>query len=100
MMTTFQFIEGYINMCRFMKERGTYQLFNYVCFTSINRSISGLFKEFNRMEMNWEDFFDWSFLVGEKWPLYHDHNLIKVRNEWINWMDENWINVSQKEWNR
>lgn len=95
-MTSIQFVEGYINMCRFMKERGTYQLFLYISFTSINRSISGLFKEFNRMEMNWEDFFNWSFLVGQKWPLYKDHNLIKVRNEWLNWMDERWIKVPLK----
>lgn len=95
-MTPIQFVEGYINMCRFMKERGTYRLFHYVCFTSINRGIPGLFKEFNQMEMNWEDFFNWSFLVGQKWPLYNDHNLIKVRKEWERWMDRNWINVSQK----
>ena len=95
-MTPFQFVEGYINMCRFMKERGTYQLFHYICFTSINRGVHGLFKEFNQMEMNWEDFFNWSFLVGQKWPLYNDHNLNKVSNEWKNWMDNNWIKVPQE----
>lgn len=92
-MTPIQFVEGYINMCRFMKERGTYQLFHYISFTSINRGIPGLFKEFNRMEMNWEDFFNWSFFVGQKWPLYNDRNLIKVRNEWKIWMNNKWIKV-------
>ena len=96
MMTTFQFIEGYINMCRFMKERGTYQLFSYVCFTSMNRSTVGLFKAFNEFQTNWSDFFTYEFLVGKMWPLYKDHNLIKVRKEWERWMDGNWINVSQK----
>ena len=95
-MTPIRFVEGYINMCRFMKERGTYKLFHYVCFTSMNRGTVELFKTFNQFQKDWGHFFDWPFLVGEKWPLYHDHNLIKVRNEWINWMDENWINVSQE----
>ena len=95
-MTPFEFIEGYINMCRFMKERGTYQLFNYVCFTSMNRGTVRLFKTFNYFEKNWADFFIYEFLVGETCPLYKDHNLIKVRKEWEGWMDDNWINVSQK----
>ena len=90
-MTPFQFIEGYINMCRFMKERGTYRLFHYVCFTSMNRGTVGLFKKFNQMRTNWGDFFTYEFLVGEAWPLYKDHNLIKVRKEWERWMDENGI---------
>ena len=82
-MTSIQFVEGYINMCRFMKERGTYQLFNYVCFTSMNIGTFGLFKKFNQMRKNWADFFTYGFLVGETWPLYYkDHNLIKVRKEW------------------
>ena len=96
-MTPIQFVEGYINMCRFMKERGTYRLFRYICFTSINRGIPGLFKEFNNFKKNWEDFFNCSFLVGQKWPLYKDRNLIKVRNEWEDWMNNKWIKVSKKK---
>lgn len=96
MMTMFQFIEGYVNMCRFMKERGTYHLFNYVCFTSMNRGTVGLFKAFNQFQKNWSDFFTYEFLVGEAWPLYKDYSLINVRNEWRSWMDNNWINVSPK----
>lgn len=95
-MTTRQFVEGYINMCRFMKERGTYRLFHYVCFTSMNRGTAGLFKKFNCFEKNWADFFTYDFLVGETWPLYKDHNLNKVRNEWENWMNNKWINISKK----
>lgn len=95
-MTSRQFVEGYINMCRFMKERGTYQLFHYISFTLMNRGIGRLFKTFNYFEKNWEDFFYWEFLVGESWPLYKDHNLSKLRNEWKNWMNNKWINVPQK----
>ena len=95
-MTTIQFIEGYINMCRFMKERGTYRLFHYVCFTSMNRGTAGLFKNFNQLRKNWGDFFKYGFLVGERWPLYKDHNLFKLRNEWKDWMNNKWINVSKK----
>ena len=62
----------------------------------MNRGTVRLFKEFNQMEMNWEDFFNWSFLVGQKWPLYNDHNLNKVSNEWKNWMDNKWIKVPLK----
>ena len=95
-MTQFQFIEGYINMCRFMKERGTYHLFNYVCFTSMNRGTVGLFKTFNQFQEDWGNFFTYKFLVGEAWSLYKDYNLINVRNEWRSWMENNWINVSPK----
>lgn len=93
-MTPFQFVEGYINMCRFMKERGTYELFRYICFTFMHRGTVRLFKTFNNFKKNWEDFFYYGFLVGESWPLYNDHNLFKLRNEWKNWMDNNWIKVS------
>lgn len=95
-MTPIQFVEGYINMCRFMKERGTYRLFHYVCFTSMNRGTVRLFKTFNCFETNWADFFMYDFLVGKTWPLYKDHNLNKVRNEWKNWMNERWIKVPLK----
>lgn len=93
-MTTLQFVEGYINMCRFMKERGTYRLFRYICFTFMNRGTPELFKKFNQWEKNWGDFFYWGFLVGESWPLYKDHNLFNLRKEWKDWMANKWIKVS------
>ena len=56
MMTPFQFIEGYINMCRFMKERGTYELFRYICFTFMHRGTVRLFKTFNNFKQTGQIF--------------------------------------------
>ena len=60
----------------------------------MNRGTVRLFKTFNYFEKNWADFFTYGFLVGETWPLYKDHNLFNLRNEWESWMNNKWIKVS------
>lgn len=98
-MTQQQFDDGYKLLTRFFKDIGRYNDFIKITAKYDRQFKQKLKNEFDLHKTNalsiypnyyttWNNFFDYTWFVGDDWQLYNDNALNNLRKQWQNFLIE------------